>query len=157
MKEVKCEAPSVVSGEFYFNQATFKTDNILTTAPDDEAKKKYWLGNNFKPATAILNLGCEKTVNMVELINTHNNVHRDRSTREIKIDVSKDEKGPWVEVLKVTLEDSRGQKDPGPLQRFPFESKKAKFVKIELVSWYLNGAGLSYFNVLGESLQKLIF
>ena len=57
--------------------------------------------------------------------------------------------GPWKEVVQETLEDSRQQKDPLPLQEFPFPSQIGRYVKLEVVSYYGHGGGLQYFNIIG--------
>ena len=59
------------------------------------------------------------------------------------------ENGPWTKVLQKTLEDSRRQSDPLPLQEFPISPVEARFVKFELVSYYGHGGGLQYFDMKG--------
>ena len=44
--------------------------------------------------------------------------------------------GPWKKVVEETLEDSRQQKDPLPLQEFPFLAQAGRYVKLEVVSFY---------------------
>ena len=56
--------------------------------------------------------------------------------------------GPWKEVLHVKwLEDSRQQKDPLPLQEFPFLAQAGRYVKVEVVSYYGLGGGLQFFDI----------
>ena len=38
-------------------------------------------------AEFVLDLGCVKDINMVELVNTHSGVHRDRGTKEFQVGV----------------------------------------------------------------------
>ena len=57
------------------------------------------------------------------------------------------EAGPWVQILDRTLEDSRTQNDPLPLQTFNFNSVSAKYVKFKLISYWGKGGGLQYFNL----------
>ena len=57
------------------------------------------------------------------------------------------ENGPWKQVLDKTLEDSRNQNDPLPLQAFNFNSVTARYVKFKLLSYWGYGGGLQYFNV----------
>ena len=52
-------------------------------------------------------------------------------------------------MVQETLEDSRQQKDPLPLQEFPFPSQIGRYVKLEVVSYYGLGGGLQYFNIIG--------
>ena len=59
----------------------------------------------------------------------------------------KSENGPWKMVLQKTLDDSRKQIDPLPLQEFSIASTQGRFVKFELVSYYGHGGGLEYFNI----------
>ena len=144
----KCRM-KVVSGDFYNNILTYRVGNILNTAKNDEATNNFWLGNNQKPSTAVLDLGCEKAVNLVQIVNTHNNNYKDRSTKKLKVSVATKKDGPWEEVLDVDLKDS-SKIDPVPLELFKFKEKKAKFVKVQIAAWYGNGGGLSYFNILDE-------
>ena len=63
--------------------------------------------------------------------------------------------GPWKEVVSETLEDSRQQKDPLPLQEFPFPSQIGRYVKLEVVSYYGHGGGLQQFNII-ETKPNLV-
>ena len=58
-------------------------------------------------------------------------------------------KGPWNKVLQETLEDSRQQKAPLPLQEFSFPKHAGRYVKFEEVSYYGKGGGLAFFNIIG--------
>ena len=113
-----------------------------------ESDGNYWLAPNRQAsAEFVLSLGCEKIVNMVELVNTHVGNWRDRSMKEFKVFLSSEgPDGPWEEVVHQTLEDSRQQTDPLPLQTFPFTARTAKFVKFNQISHYGNGGGLQYFS-----------
>ena len=55
--------------------------------------------------------------------------------------------GPWKEVVSETLEDSRQQKDPLPLQEFTFPTQTGRYVKLEVVSYYGLGGGLQFFDI----------
>ena len=127
---------------------TFSVRNLLTNAREIFGKN-YWLApDKQESAEFVLDLGSEKTVSMVELVNTHNGYHRDRSMKEFKVFLSSDSSdGPWEEVVHQTLEDSRQQADPLPLQTFPFTERTARFVKFNQISYYGNGGGLQYFTV----------
>ena len=57
------------------------------------------------------------------------------------------ENGPWQQVLDKTLEDSRNQNDPLPLQTFKFTFTTARYVKFKLLSFWGNSGGLQYFNI----------
>ena len=121
---------------------------MLTKDPLEIQYKNYWLAPKQSSAEFVLDLGCEKISNMVELVNTHNGNHRNRATKEFKVSISNYQAGPWNEVVYETLEDSRNQTDPLPVQTFPFSlpfEVTARFVKFNLISWYGEGGGLQYF------------
>ena len=147
---------SVASGDVDTKQPTFKVENLLTTAPDDESKGLYWLGPEEKPGNFILDLGCEKRVNLVELVNTHNNQGKDRGSKDIEVSVSSDVTGNWSRVLKTQLADPTKKPDPQELQSFKYGSRLCRFVKFESSTYYGKGAGLQYFNVKGHVLYQKI-
>ena len=64
--------------------------------------------------------------------------------------------GPWEKVLDETLEDSRNQVDPLPLQTFNFKPVIARYVKFKVVSWYQKGGGLQYFNMIKSGILTLV-
>ena len=132
----------------------FAVKKLLTNSPVEVHYENYWLAPQQSPAEFVLDLGCNKIVNMVELVNTHNGENRDRSSKEIKVSISSYPAGPWSEVVYETLEDSRDQSDPLPVLSFPIyneddgeEEFTARFVKFNLISWYGGGGGLQYFAV----------
>ena len=128
----------------------FAVKKLLTNSPVEVHYENYWLAPQQSPAEFVLDLGCNKIVNMVELVNTHNGENRDRSSKEIKVSISSYPAGPWSEVVYETLEDSRDQSDPLPVLTFPLstdEEVTARFVKFNLISWYGEGGGLQYFAV----------
>ena len=130
---------------------TWDVTNLLTNAPLEIFAENYWLAPDRQDsAEFVLDLGCEKTVNLVELVNTHNGHHRKRSMKEFKVFLSDSSEGPWEEVVHQTLEDSRQQADPLPVQTFSFSEGAAKFVKFNQISYYGNGGGLQYFAVKNE-------
>ena len=65
------------------------------------------------------------------------------------------ENGPWREVVSETLEDSRQQKDPLPMQEFPFPAQAGRYVKLVIVSYYGAGGGVQFFDIIGESKEKV--
>ena len=132
---------------------SFSAKKLLTNSPVEKGPSpsshiNYWLAPNYKDeAEFVLSLGCEQTVNLVELVNTHNGFARDRATKELKVFIQPSY-GAWQEVLHTTLEDSRQQADPLPLQTFPIKESKAKYVKFQQISKYGSiGGGLQYFAV----------
>ena len=154
-----CSEVSVVRGDYgIWTDHGYSEDNwavakLLTNAPLEiwGENANYWkapCGQN--RAEFVLDLGCKMTVNLVELVNTHNGECRDRSMKEFKVFLSDSSVGPWEEVVHQTLEDSRQQADPLPVQTFPFSERTAKFVKFNQISYYGSGGGLQYFAVKHE-------
>lgn len=129
---------------------TFSATKLLTNGRVELHQENYWLAPQQSAAEFVLDLGCNKIVNMVELVNTHNGNHRDRSSKEFKVSISHYPAGPWSSVVYESLEDSRDQEDPLPVLTFPFSTDTevtARFVKFNLISWYGEGGGLQYFGV----------
>ena len=132
----------------------FTATNILSLGSDywvgDDAN--YWLTEDGKTGDKqgfIMDLGCETVVSGLNLKNTHNYEHKDRSTKKFRLHGSPNHNGPWTELLVSELEDSRNQ-NPPPLQTVPFaNSEVVRFVKFELLEyWGLLGGGLQYFEVI---------
>ena len=86
----------------------------------------------------MLSLGCERTVNLVELVNTNNGWLRDRATKEFKVFISRSLNGPWQEVLHTTLVDSRRHPDPLPVQTFRFKKRTQRSLSILIIEDSLN-------------------
>ena len=64
----------------------FKAVFALHHANKDEFGKNYWLTPNKKTGGEfLLDLGCEDSFNTVELVNTHNAYHKDRSTKRFQV------------------------------------------------------------------------
>ena len=139
----KCENISVSLSEGQ-KESDFKVANLL------EASEKYWLGQDNSPASFIVNLGCEKRVNLIELINANNGKAKDKGAKDIKVSVSKKKEGPWSQVVKTVLKDPTKTSDPLPVQSFKFEGRLTGFVKVDIDSYYGTGAGLQYFHVRGN-------
>ena len=135
----------------------FLAQNTITNDPKEIMEKNYWLGPDKKVGSFTLDLGCETRVSMVEIVNTHNAQYKDRSTKEFKVLVSKNENGSWDEVVHKTLEDSRFLPDPLPLKKFSFAEHIIKYVKFEILSFYGNGGGLQYFHVKGRNAHTKKF
>ena len=112
----------------------------------------FWLAENGKAGEEqgfIMSLGCNKRVAGVNIRNTQNAYHRDRSTKKFRILGSVAYDGPWQELLVANLEDSRPQ-DPPPVQTLTFDKPSlARFVKFELLEfWGTEGGGLQYLQVI---------
>ena len=149
------DSVSVVRGEVgtWGNKPkdTWAVEKLLTNAPLEIWAENYWLAPKGQDrAEFVLDLGCKKTVNLVELVNTHNGKHRNHAMKEFKVFLSHSSEGPWEEVVHQTLEDSRQQADPLPVQTFPFSERTARFVKFNQLSYYgveSTSGGLQYFAV----------
>ena len=69
----------------YENDQRFKVENVLYHAEKEEWGKNYWLSPEQAVGEFILDLGCEDSFNTVELVNTHNAYHKDRSTKRFQV------------------------------------------------------------------------
>ena len=148
MKDPDCPV-SVVREEYYIHSIyDHSVSQLLTNSPQEILGQNYWLApNGQQSAEFVLELGCSKQVNMVELVNTHNGDGGHMGTKEFKVFVSESSEGPWEQVVHQTLEDSRNQPLPLPLQTFPFHDLKARFVKFNQISYHGDGGGLQYFGI----------
>ena len=78
--------------------------------------------------------------------------------------------GPWSKVLEKSLDDSRQQQDPLPVQIFSLERRAenlprqdynleeslvAQFLKFDLLDWYGSGGGLQYLDIQNEKEGRL--
>ena len=142
--------PTVV-GENSLNKAKWGAAKLLTRSQVEVNAGhggNYWLGPTGGEGQFVLDLaGHAGPLDLVELVNTHNGQYRNWAMKEFKVFLSDSSEGPWEEVVHQTLEDSRQQSDPLPLQTFPFTERSAKFVRFKAISHYGRGAGLQYFAV----------
>eukprot|EP00092_Neocalanus_flemingeri_P026563 GFUD01028787.1.p1 GENE.GFUD01028787.1~~GFUD01028787.1.p1 ORF type:complete len:626 (+),score=118.16 GFUD01028787.1:104-1981(+) len=146
---------TVVSGDAYDNR--FAVKNLLTNANQEIFGQNYWIGPD-GTASFILNLGCRQTFDGIKLVNTHNGQARDRATKQFKLFSSQTASGPWTQVLDTQLGDSRQQQDPLPLQMIALDTQTtARFVKLELLSWWGDGGGLQYFGIHRVKEDNLVF
>ena len=126
--------------------------------PSDPAN--YWLAENGKTGEDqgfILDLGCALPVWGVNLRNTRNADHNDRSTKKFLVRGSLRMEGPWKKLLTANLHDSRHQ-DPPPLQALMFEkSVVVTLVKFELLEYWGAGGGLQYFTMIPSPNQQGLF
>ena len=137
----------------------FSVQNIFSVdePPEIFADLCYWLAPDKTQAEFVLDLGCKKIVNLVELVNTHNGDHRDRGTKEFKVWVSRNKAGPWHQVVRDILQNPLHEPDPlsWPVRKFLFKPRPdVRFAKFKLISWYGRwGGGLQFFNVeYGEGI-----
>ena len=142
------------------HENTFSVSKLLTYGPKLTYGEDCWLApKGEKEAEFVLDLGCKKLVNTVELVNTPYNNPQNRSMGEFKVFLSDNSDGPWTQVVYQTLEDSREQTDPLPVKRFFFEEREAHFVRFQQISSYGGGGGLQYFavNLSGENKKSSHF
>jgi len=137
---------TVVSGDKYSDH--FGVHNIFTHNKGEPTHAGFWLGPEQRMATFIINLGCLLRFSGIQLVNTHNYKHKDRSSKRFRLFASQLQTGPWTKVLEASIVDSRNQADPLPLQKIDLQATTtAQFLKFELLEWYGRGGGLQYFDI----------
>jgi len=135
---------------------SFAVEKLLTNSNLEIFGENYWLAEDNTRAEFELDLGCEKIVDGVELVNTKSGLHDNRGTKQFSVSLSQNSEAPWEKVLLATLEDPRGQQTgPLPLQTFSFPAMSARFVQFNLSSWYGWGGGLQYFSVKEAAGEEL--
>ena len=77
----KC-LPIIVVEELVYSK-DYLSENALYLAKS-ETVGNYWLGRDWKTDYFVLDLGCNRTFSGVQLVNTHNQIHRDRSTKKFR-------------------------------------------------------------------------
>merc|ERR1712119_234316 len=146
-----CLPVSVVRGDHGIwddiPEESFSVEKLLTNSNLEIFGENYWLAEDRSSAEFVLDLGCEKRVNTVELVNTKSGHYENRGTKQFSVSISQSSEAPWEEVLQASLADPRDQTDPLPLQTFSFPMMTARFVQFNLSSWYGWGGGLQYFRV----------
>ena len=126
----------------------YSVSKLLTYGPKLTYGENCWLAPKGKEeAEFVLDLGCKKKVNTVELVNTPKDNPENRSMKEFKVYLSKSSDGPWTKVVHQTLEKNSEQSDTPPVKRFSFTKTKARFVRFKQKSFYGDGGGLQYFTV----------
>ena len=63
----------------------FAASRVLTRQTKEEWGKSYWLTPYRRGGQFIMDLGCVKTINTIELVNTHNAHSKDYSTRGFQV------------------------------------------------------------------------
>ena len=72
----------VVSGDIY--DSRFPVDGIFTHNLAEPGHAGYWLGPEQSTATFVLNLGCQLSFDGIQIVNTHNAIYKDRSTKRFR-------------------------------------------------------------------------
>ena len=69
------------------NKQRFKVENVLYHAKKETSGniRNYWLAPGKASGEFLLDLGCEESFNKVELVNTHNSIGKDRSTKMFQV------------------------------------------------------------------------
>ena len=121
----------------------------------------YWLAPAHTPASIILDLGCTQVIEGLTMKNTRNAYENDRGLNRFTIAVSNTTQGPWRTVLEDQLPDVRNSSCDVPLVNFTLpaqlsqEARTARAVKLQVVSWYGNGAGLQYLKIHSQQPSSL--
>ena len=84
MKECEEANATIYSGDTN-NVEYFPATNVLTRQVVEEWGQSYWLTPWQKLGQFIMNLGCVKTINTIELVNTHNGKSKDHSTKGFQV------------------------------------------------------------------------
>ena len=84
IKECEEANATIYSGDTH-NKDYFPASNVLTRQVVEEHGKSYWLGPHRGLGQFIMNLGCVKTINTIELVNTHNGGSKDWSTKGFQV------------------------------------------------------------------------
>ena len=112
----------------------------------EHSEKGRWVTS--KGGWVVINLGCAKDFNTVELAATTSEGHKDRFAKKIIVSVGDSPRGEWKEVLSKTLADYRKHKGPMPLVTFSLEEMvNSQFVKLECTEWYGQSCAFQYLNV----------
>ena len=75
-----------MSGDIYIYDQRFKVEFVLHHANKDEFGQNYYITPDRRAGGEfILDLGCKDSFNTVELVNTHNAYHKDRSTKRFQV------------------------------------------------------------------------
>ena len=132
---------------------TFAVSKLLTWSKPEEFAQNYWLAPDRGTGQFVLDLGNTVTVRNIFLVNTHNGVAKDRGTKDFKVFLGFGATGPWMQVLKQTLPDSRNL-EPVPPRTYEITPTFARYVKFELLSYWGYGGGLQFFTVNEKTIGK---
>ena len=127
----------------------FHMDKMYCDSTTEGLYEDYWIASqNYIGEGFIAELESRVPVIGVELRNTHNSNHKDRSTKKFRVSIGSSKTGPWTELLTKDLVDSRYQTTP-PVQVFlGDEAVYGRFIKFDLLGFYGKGGGLNYFDVI---------
>ena len=140
-------------GRFPIERVLFRAKkevNGWITENNVKYQDNFWIpADNNKNAYFVIDLGCEKMINVIQIVNTKNAGHKDRGTKSFKIFVS----GPGsftadIEVVSEVLPDPTLLYDPLPLHTFAFDQAvTTRFVKFQMNgNKHHKSGGVQYFN-----------
>ena len=110
----------------------------------------------------MLDLGCSRVVDGFTLKNTRNAHHNDRGLKRFSIALSNSTDGPWQTVLEESLLDARNWSCDVPRSLFSIalnhseEVRTAKAIKLQVISWFGEGAGLQYLDIHYQQPDHLV-
>ena len=82
-----CGMKSVISGDIYTDHddpSHFHVDNIFTHNKEESSFEGYWIAPDRTQGNFIINLGCQLTFHSIKVVNTHNQIYKDRSTKKFR-------------------------------------------------------------------------
>ena len=107
----------------------------------------YWIPSSL--GSFVLDLGCEKLVNNLQLINSRNQfLGNDRATKDFEFSSSLRKDDGWEVVIASQLPDRRRDNEPTAMDWYYFPPVNMRFVKFEVKSFHRpgRGGGLKYIN-----------
>ena len=129
----------VVTGDYF--DARFGVANVFQRN-DAQPVGSFWLGPSNTTGSFIIDLGCQKQRNGLELVNVQ---YEERATKQFKLFSSSSYMGPWTELV----EEEMAQNESFPFHNYTFPSTTDQFYKFEILSYHGNGGGLQYLDVKG--------
>ena len=125
--------------------------NVLICGEEDatvNSKRNYWLAEKNKTEGQGFTMkvdNCSRMIAGFRIKNKGKGGDKDWATKEFRVSGSLEEEGPWQNLTKAVMNDTRGK--PAPLLNFFFdEPQLLQFLKFDLISfWGDQGGGLQYF------------
>ena len=135
----------VVTGDYF--DARFGVANVFQRN-EAQPEGSFWLGPSNTTGSFIVDLGCHRERNVLELVNVQ---YGDRATKKFKLFSSSSYMGPWRELVEYEMGDIE------PFHTFYFTSTTDQFYKFEILSYYGNGGGIQYMDIEGFLLIYFAF
>lgn len=110
------------------------------------ADRSFWLGPNGGLESITVDLDDLFSIDRIDLQNTHNGGYNDRGTEDFSIWVSEDGI-EWTQILDRTLPNAYGTGNVIPLASYLFDPISARYVRLDVESFYGAGAGLNEIRV----------